>query len=306
MEARSAIATSVTTSAAPDPFPSKAAYARRLVEISAVEDSSAPHITADVLSSVTRVLGALWRLRELRGEIEATFKSFDFEEFDKLEDYALALSHAHSLWKGASAPKVDVGEQAAALAIARDELLIAARALATRGLIEGGPLNEVKSQAGYRHIASDIVTMVSLIQSRWSAVEGKTALTFAELNELGARANGLLMAIGQKEQAPTSPGEASLIRRKAFYLFERAYENARRAVAYIREDPAEAEEIAPSIFGGRRKRGERSEAEAVTGEKSATDGENGADAAKPASDEAPPPFKLNNPLNLPITNPFTS
>jgi hypothetical protein len=58
-------------------------------------------------------------------------------------------------------------------------------------------------------------------------------------------------------------GEASERRRRAFTIFSRAYKDAQRAVAYLRADFEDAEQIAPSIFPGRPGR------RGATGEKSA-------------------------------------
>jgi hypothetical protein len=281
--------------------PSEAAYQQLFPELVALDPAELVPITVEVLTAVTTVLGALPEIRALRPQIEAEWRSFDFERFDKLEVYALALSHAHALWRGASVRKTAVTALAEELAAIREQLLLDARALAGRSLIEGERLQNCKLVPGYRAIASDVLTIVVVLKEGWQVLQGKTPLTLEELNDAASKATDLLAAIGLKEQAPTTVGEASLLRQKAFTLFANTYDDARRAVLYLRAKEEDGDDIAPSIYGGRARRGSVESAEGVgTAASGAVDG-----PAGPQSDsDAPIPF--SNPLNLPITSPFVS
>src|SRR5687768_2495739 len=88
--------------------PAAAAYALLLPEILAMPEEKLLAIKVDVPGAVTTVLGALGEIRALRPEIEALWKRFDFEQFDKLEQYALALHHAHVVWRFASVSKSEL------------------------------------------------------------------------------------------------------------------------------------------------------------------------------------------------------
>jgi hypothetical protein len=85
-----------------DPHPGEAAFDQLLAEITAVPESELLQLNLDVLEVVTTVLGRLPMIRAMREEIDATFKRFDLARFDKLERYALALSHAHTLWRSSA------------------------------------------------------------------------------------------------------------------------------------------------------------------------------------------------------------
>src|SRR5690606_31388117 len=111
-------------------------------------------------------------------------------------------------------------------------------------LISDERLKDIKKQPGYRAIATDVATLVEVIRERWSAVKGKTPLTLAGLDAYASRALDLLASVGLKEHAPATVGEASENRNRAFTLFARAYEEARRAVLYLR--PKDGDDIAPS------------------------------------------------------------
>ena len=281
--------------------PSEAAYSALFSEIAGVSEAALIPINIDVLTAVTTVLGALPEIRALRKDIEAAFRNFEFEQLDKLEQYTRALNHAHTRWRGATAPKGEVAERALELSSVRDQLLLDARALAARGLIDGERLKECKLVPGYRPIASDVQTIVTLIKERWATVEGRTGVTLAELNAHGARAFELLEAIGLKEQGPALVGDTALLRQKAFYLFVRAYERVRRAVLYVRADEGDADSIAPSLYAGRTLR-KRTEQAGDTGAEEVSATAAPADASDASS--APAGFRVDNAAGLPITHPF--
>lgn len=276
--------------------PSEAAYQRLFSEISAVEDSEVVPINIDVLTAVTTVLGAWPEIRALRPAIEAEWRSYDFERFDKLEEYALALSHAHALWRGASVPKAAVSGLANELSAIRDQLLLDARALAGRQLIEGERLKDCKMVPGYRPLASDVLTIVAVLKEGWARIAGKSPLTLTELNEAASKATDLLAAVGLKDQAPTTAGEAVLLRQKAFALFANAYDDARRAVLYLRSKQEDGDDIAPSLYAGRGRRSSQDGAAAPTASST--------ESQPVAALDAPAPINIQNPSNLPITHPF--
>ncbi len=295
-------ATTTIEGAQNDPHPAEAAYNALLPEITSVSETALIPINIDVMTAVTTVLGALPEIEALRSDIDAAFRNFDFAELEKLEQYAQALSYSHVRWRGFTMPKTAVAEQAAELSAIRDRLLLDANALAARGWIEGERLKDCKMVSGYRPIASDVLTIVTLIKDRWASVEGRTALTLAELNGYGKRAFEFLEAVGLKDQGPALVGDAAVIRQKAFYLFVRAYERVRRAVLYVRADDGDGDEIAPSLYAGRNNR-KPAESEASTGADVATTAP-AVTASEADAASAPTGFHIDNAAGLPITNPF--
>ncbi len=190
-------------------------------------------------------------------------------------------------------PKADAGRLAAELSDVRDMLMRSADALAAHGLIDGERLKDVKKLPGYRPIATDVATIVEVIRERWASVQNKTPLSLAELDGYAGRSLDLLASIGLKDQAPVTVGEAALNRQRAFTLFQRAYDDARRAVLYLR--PKDGGEIAPSLYAGRGGRGR------------AEEGGSEAAAPSPVSEVGSAPvMTMNNSTGLPATSPFTS
>jgi hypothetical protein len=288
---------SITEATSAASHPAAVAYAELLAEIEAVPEAELIPIKIDVIGAVTTVLGALPEIRALREEIADNLKRFDFERFDKLERYARALHHAHVLWRASSLPKAEVTRLAAELSEVRDRLLKTAETLAAFGLIDGERLKEAKKLPGYRPLAIDVATLVEVIRERWALVQNKTPLTLADLDRAAGQALDLLAGIGLKEQAPAVTGEAALTRQRVFTLFERGYDQARRAVLYLR--PQEADQIAPSIYAGRGGRGASSE-QPMSERAVGAPGSGGEDA------EDEPPVRINNPTGLPATSPLTS
>lgn len=232
----------------------EAAYANLLPEIQALADDELIPINIDVPTAVTTVLGSLPEIRALRQELDDALRRFDFERFDRLEEYALALYQAHVLWRIASVPKATITALADELSRARDMLLLQTTALAAHGLIDGDRLKDCKKLTGYKPVASDVATIVEVLRHCWPALENKTPLTLAQLDELATKAVHLLAAIGLKEQAPRTTGGAALIRQKAFTVFVRSYEETRQAVLFVRSKAGDADSIAPSLYAGRTKR----------------------------------------------------
>lgn len=279
-------------------LPTEAAYAGMLPEILAIGDDELAPINIDLVAAVTTVLGVAPELKALRGEIAAQLSTFNLARFDKLEQYALALSHANTLHRSTLPSRSNIAELSDELVVVRDRLLATAASLVAFQLIDGERLGAIKKEPGYRALASDVLALVALFKQHWSALENKTPVTAAALNDAGTRAVELLAAVGLREQGPVSTGEAARLRQKAFTLFARAYDDARRAVLYLRAQHGDADDIAPSLYAGRggsRRRVEEPRSEGST-----------PPSTPPGSEEAPDSgtLPIDNSAGLPVTQPL--
>lgn len=227
----------------------EAAYVRVLPEIDAVPASELVVINIDVPSAVTRALGAWREISALRSSL-AALQSFDLAQFDKLETYALATGHAHALYKAASAPVgfSDLSEQVAKV---RDVLLADATALAKRGIFDEQRLKPLKVAHGHKNMAFDLLALVAMFHERWSVLEGKILLQPAELKDAQLLADRLISAVGERNQTPVQAVVAAERRQRAFSLFVKAYDQARRAIQYVRWAERDVDSIAPSLYAGR-------------------------------------------------------
>jgi hypothetical protein len=290
-------------------LPTEAAYDTLLPEILAVPESELLTMNIDVMSAIITVTGVLPEIKSLRAEIEAALRTFDLVQFDKLEQYTLALSHAHSRHRSAI-PTAGLLERVTDLSSVRDQLLASASSLASVRLIDGERLKNVKKVTGYRALASDVLTLCTVLKEEWPRVEGKTPFTQADLVRISTLALEFVNVIGLREQAPVIAGEAALIRQKAFTLFVRAYDEARRAVHYLRAKAGDGESIAPSLYagrGGRRRTGEEPAVVPPTVVATPTTGAaTSAAKADPSANAPAAPIVFDNAAGLPLDHPFAS
>jgi hypothetical protein len=278
---------------------SPAAYERLLPEIRAVSEELLVHINLDVLVVVTTLLGALPELRALRPRIVAELPQFDLERFDKLELMARALSHAHAQFVAATKPLEAlpaVVEEATKL---REVLYPDALALSNRGLLDGSKFKDVKRTTGHRALALDLQVLSLTMKEQWSRIAAKTAVSPEELERAVELADRLQLAVGLREQGPTGVEQTTSIRSRAFSLFVRNYDEARRAVSYLRWHEGDVDTIAPSLYAARQPTGRKRKGE----EETRPDSPNGSDLTPsapltPAVEAAP--------VGLPGSSPFAS
>ena len=68
-----------------------------------------------------------------------------------------------------------------------------------------------------------------------------------EIEEAEAAAQDMLIALARKDASPIAPSDAARVRRQAYTLFYRAYEQVRRAVLYLRQPYGDMEAFAPPL-----------------------------------------------------------
>jgi len=231
-----------------------AGFQRVEAELRAVSERELLPINIDVPSAVATVLGALPALKALRSTF-AQLLGFDVARFDKLRDYTLALGHTHAMFRAAAGPNGGLADLFGQVATLRDMLQADALALAKRKIIDEAQVKKLRSGNGYKNVAFEVVGLIGLLRERWQAIQGRSALQPDELEHAGVLAQQLVTAVGVREQAPVVVGAASLLRQQAFTLFMNAYDDARRAVAYLHWNDGDADSIAPSLFVGHGGRG---------------------------------------------------
>lgn len=286
------------------PAVTERAFATVLPEVAAVPDAETVQISLDVVAAATTVLGVVPALKTLRAEI-AELPRFNIERFDKLEQYALGLLHAHTLHRMAQMPKGQITQLGIELTAIRDRFYGNAMSLADNGLLDGTRLKDCKKAIGYRATASDVLTIVELLKESWLNIEGKTPITPPAMLDAQNRAAELLSAVGIRAQNAEVASEKAQLRSKAWTLFLRAYEDTRHAVEFVRREERDASEFAPSLFAGRGGRRREDEAERDAPTKTSADAASAA-ASKTSRTEPPPPIVIENPEGLPIDSPFTN
>jgi hypothetical protein len=133
-------------------------------------------------------------------------------------------------------------------------------ALAAHGLLRESQVADLRGGRGHRSVADGLVGLAHLFRDNWDAVSAKSAVTvehLARADELGVQ---LLEAIGGRALARKrdKSDDAGL---RALTLLVQVYEQVRGAVVYVRWNEKDADEIAPSLYGGRARRRLASEEE---------------------------------------------
>ncbi len=207
-------------------------------------------INIDIPSAFISVMAAVPRINAMRAAIVEHAPMIDIDAIDHLEMYAQALGEANGIYLAASQPSdlttlLNRGIELRAL------LISDAQALAHRGLIDAKFLSGLRGAVGYVNVSTDLNTLYQLFQSNKSAIVGKSAVTPAELTEAHTIFEKISASLAQRELQSESVATAADTRHRAFTLLVATYEQARRAVAFVRWAEDDVDKIAPSLWAGR-------------------------------------------------------
>jgi hypothetical protein len=240
------------------------AFQRVLPELRALPETEYVQIHLDIPAAVAQALGVIPEIRAIRPLVER-LPDYNLERFDRLEDYTLALGHAHAIYMAAKAPPRSLEQLGEEAIETRDLLLSAIKTLIKYKLIQHTPVEEIGTQTGYRSSAFDLLALVHILREHWVTVANKTPVTTAELEKAEVLADRLLTAVGAREQAPVNVSIAAQDRSAAFTLFISTYDDARRAATFFRWKKNDAERLVPSLYPGRprRRRGDPKENEST-------------------------------------------
>lgn len=278
------------------------AYKRVEADLAALDPQDLVQVNLDVTAAITTVLGVLPEVKGLREQIAQHLPTFDLAAFDKLEDYTLALHSAQTGYLTATQPPDDLVQLSAEATKVRDRLHKDAQALAAHGLVDEAPLAQVKGGTGYKVMAQDLEILSRVMNASWERIQGKSATTIEDLQTASRMSTRLMRIVGLREQGPAILAAAADHRLRAFTKMLTGYEDARRAVGYLRARQGDADGIAPSLYPGRPRR--RTTEEPVA---AGTDTNNGVPAAPTPAAPAPipAPAATNNAL-VSKNGPFAS
>src|SRR5262249_28985806 len=138
-------------------------------------------VSLDISAAVATVLGVVPEVKALREQVVKELPAFDMERFDKLEDYALALSYTHARFLSASEKPNDLDPVAAEASKQREKLLAEAKALIHHGVLSEAQLSQLKGANGYKNVATDVMVLANLLQTVLPQIEGKTLTTQEDL-----------------------------------------------------------------------------------------------------------------------------
>lgn len=279
------------------------AFQRCLPEIQALSANDLLPINVDIPTAVTTAVGALPEILNFRARILNELPQFDLTMLESLEMYTLATGQAHALYLAASTPPEHLTKLADEGAALRDTLFTDATALAKRGLLSGDRLGESRVSTGYKNVAFDLLGLSAMMRQNWQTITMRTAVQLSELDRAEWIAEQIISEVGAREQAPQSAAETSQQRQRAFTLFARAYDQVRRAITYLRWNEEDVDDVAPSLYAGRRNRKKSDDGTTDTAPTPpATTAPNPPAAQPPKTLTAPDP--ATHAVGLPGSNPF--
>jgi hypothetical protein len=231
------------------------AHARVAGELAKLPADAMVANNLDVLGAVATVLGALPEIQEQRHTIAAQLPEFDLSIIDTLQDFALALGHAHTLYVTADCDPDNLPELAEEAFNLREAFLWDVRALTGRGLVNPGALKALSGVKGYKNVAQDLQILVSVLKEVWPLVASRCAATPAEMDRSEKLSMRILRLVGLRQEAPPAMAATAEQRNRAMTALVQRYNEVRRALFYVRWHERDANTIAPSLYASRRKPG---------------------------------------------------
>lgn len=229
----------------------RSAFERVLPELRELREEDLQPISLDITSAVNTVLGVLKEVKALRPRMVTELPAFDVSQADKLEDYALALSHINKIYLGSAREKTDLEELAAEASKLRERHLAEVRALASYGLLDVSVLGQLKGGSARKSVAADLGVLAGILETAWPKIQGKTPSTLQDLENASRLSTLVGRILGEIEQGPAVVAEVAEQRVRAFTKLMGAYESVQLAVAFLRGKNYDADTIVPNLHPGR-------------------------------------------------------
>lgn len=231
-----------------------------LEEIRAIDPRTFAKLNVPVDANVITVIGFMSKhMRRLAEDGAKTFIGFDRSQFERLVVCAQALKQAHVNYRGALKPRLRVDDAMSKLRRLREVMVMDLKLMEKRGVTQPEVLRTLQRANGPKNLLGDMMVLCEHYRIHWSRFSGQGQVTEQELaaaNRLCTILDAALCDLaGSKDSLP----EATTVRLGAFTLFYRAYDDARRTIAYLRWKEKDAEKFLPSLFAGRGRRKKKEE-----------------------------------------------
>ena len=228
-------------------------------EALALDAESLRQVKVDIPTAAITVRGALPALQRLRSDVAAAFREVDLVQYDRIELYTRALTQANGEYLATSGGVTEVPALTEQLKDIRTTLLTDMRTAVRRKLIDRSHLDGLQGAKGAKNTATDVITLCALVRKQWAVLDGRTAIALGEIDQAEQLAEELQSALARAENANSGVAAAAELRQRVYTLFFNAYDHARRAVIYLRWDEADADDIAPSLWAGRKQKSNNGE-----------------------------------------------
>src|SRR5512145_1312456 len=243
-----------TTDVLESPARLQEAFDRLRPELARMRKKSLEALNVDPISAASIIRAALPRVRAMRGVITKELASYDPSIIDRLDQYSLALIHAHRQCVCAKQPPAQLQELVDQVRSIREQLQSDVVCLANRGLIKDYRRAALRSSTSYRNLAADVLTLAGLLRKSWPTISNRSAVTTEELGQAESVANELILVLGTRDRSPEVVAQAALERQKVYTLCRTTYDQLRKAVTVVRWEHGDADKLTPSLHGPRRAR----------------------------------------------------
>ncbi|HEY4103255.1 MAG TPA: hypothetical protein VGM44_05160 [Polyangiaceae bacterium] len=239
-------------------------YKRILPQALALDPKELVPLNVNLMDVVALVLGKLPQIIPFREQAAAELPNFKLESFDELGAYAHAAGYAHALWCGTSEPLSKFGAWLDEGTKLRALLLADIAALRLHGLIPADSVGHFDARVGFRKLGFDLMTLALLLRQHWPTIEHKIPLALADLDRACELSERIIGAVSIRKEAPKVRAAAAEQRLRNFTLLVRAYEDVRRAIAFLQPKKGELEQIAPSLYTERKRKRRKPKASVET------------------------------------------
>lgn len=198
-----------------------------------------------VLAAAERVT---LRVAPFRQRIVSELPSFDIECIDCLPQYARALVATHIHLRIAQRRPHDLSGVLEDIATQYKVLWADTMALVVRGLIDGRKLTRLKGCRRRNEKVIALAALASFLRSSWPQIQGRTALTWEEIERAESTVSVATYAQAYQKQPLLERQQRAERRQRAFTVFANAYTNIRDAIRYLCKDKATAAQIVPTLY----------------------------------------------------------
>jgi hypothetical protein len=130
----------------------------------------------------------------------------------------------------------------------RTQLRSDAANLALHGWVDEAALAPLTGDMGHRNVAYELMSLVSIHRGALDKTAGRSAVTADDLRAAEATANRLLDTVAKRDARIKTQAETAEQRRRAFTLMLKSYEEACRAMTFVRWYSRDSDRLMPSLY----------------------------------------------------------
>lgn len=227
-----------------------AALAAVTPELQAMPPEQLLPVNLDLSVVCTTAGGKLPDLLALGPQFE-TLPDLDRPLIDKLPVYLRAVAFAHASYLYSTQTASPLPALAADCEARFAVLEHAAQTFIDEGLLPAETLSAYGKEQGYRPRALEMLHLTALLRTHEPPLPPHPSLTAEKLDAAALAGSKLFEAVGERDRLESTASDATHLRQRAFSRFARAWDEARRAVLYLRWHHGDADILAPSLYVGR-------------------------------------------------------